>query len=37
MTDADAFKVGDNIAVSAGKVVFQNDADPAHPIRPADH
>ncbi len=24
MTDADAFKVGDNIAVSAGKVVFQN-------------
>ena len=25
MTDMDAFKLGENIAISPGKVVFQND------------
>ena len=32
MTDMDAFKLGENIAVSPGQVVFQNDADAAHPV-----
>ena len=36
MTDMKAFKVGENIATSPGKVVFQNDADAAHPVRADD-
>ena len=35
MTDEKAFQLGGNVATTPGKVVFQNDADAAHPV-PAD-
>ena len=33
MTDTDAFKLGENIGISEGQVVFQNERHAAHPIR----
>ncbi len=36
MTDTDAFKVGENIGVSPGKVVFQNEPDATDPVYAGD-
>ena len=35
-TDMEAFKVGENVATSPGKVVFQNELIQLHPVRAGD-